>query len=176
MKNLPIHIKFILIGTIVAIVSSLLITPSVRFYNSTKNYKFQLSEIEERQITNYDGYYQMFVDKTSNAQINKETFIEVTNIIMEARKDGQSLAWKWNVENQNIPYGEFTWFYKELSLFINERYKDNMIIESQKQSIVNQHNLLLETFPNNIYNYFIRIKPLKYNQGFVSEITKNKFK
>ena len=76
--------------------------------------------MKRKQITNWDGYYNIFIDKSKNANINKETFIEVTNIVMSARKDSQNLAWKWNQENQNIPFEEFTYFYKELSSFISE--------------------------------------------------------
>jgi hypothetical protein len=95
---------------------------------------------------------------------------------MSNRKDGQNLAWKWSQENQQIPYEEFTVFYKELSSFISERYFDNMKIEREKQALVQSHSKLLQIFPNNLYNKIIHIQPLKYKQGFVSNKTKQLFK
>ena len=144
-------------------------------YNTSKKLNYAYDKVVSKQITNYDGYYQAFSDKMINANINKETFIEVTNIIMSNRKDGEGVAWKWVTENQQIPYSEFSYFYKELSLFINSRYGDNMKIEEEKQEIVREHNLLLESFPNNYYNVILKIKFLKYKAGYITSATKEKF-
>ena len=175
MKNLPTHIKILVTVFIVLIVWSFIFSPAIKLYNTAKTLEFSYNKQIQTQITNYDGYYLAFIDKQENANINKETFVEVTNIIMSNRKDGANLAWKWNTENQQIPYSEFSAFYKELSSFITERYKDNMLIEQTKQSIVQEHNTLISTFPNNLYNYFIGIKPMKYSFGYVSNNTKKKF-
>lgn len=178
MKNLPIQIKIAIYIFVFAIVYSIfnaIYSPAKTLYNDTKGLEYSYNKVVQKQITNYDGYYQAFTDKMVNANINKETFIEVTNIIMSNRKDGQGVAWKWVTENQQIPYSEFTYFYKELSAFISARYGDNMLIEEQKQNIVQQHNLVLETFPNNIINRFLKIKPIKYTPGYVTEETKNRF-
>ena len=130
----------------------------------------------QEQITNYDGYYLAFTEKQQNADVSKEVFLKVTGIIMENRKDGEGVAWKWLQENQQIPYHEFTYFYKELSSFISARYADNMKIERDKQDLARQHNTLLVTFPNTLYNRFLNIQPLKYKFGYVSEATRHKFK
>ncbi len=175
MKNLPKHIK-ILVGIVFLLVLwSLTFGPTIRLYNNTKKLELSYTKEVQTQITNYDGYYLAFTDKQSNADINKKTFIEVTDIIMKNRRDGESIAWKWVQENQYIPYEEFTVFYKDLANFITERYKDNMIIEQRKQSIVQEHNTLLSTFPNNFYNYFLGINKMKYSFGYVSDNTMNKF-
>jgi len=179
MKNLPIHIKivlfiFVLFGTISLISST--VNPGIELYNTSKGIELKYTEVSQNQITNYDGYYLAFIAKQENANINKETFIKVTEIIMSNRKDGENLAWKWSQENQQIPYEEFTSFYKELSAFITERYFDNMKIEKEKQSLVQQHSKLLQTFPNNLYNKVIDIQPLKYKAGFISNKTKKMFK
>lgn len=134
------------------------------------------NKINQEQVSNYDGYYLTFNDKRINANINKDAFIEVTNIIMTNRKDGQNVAWKWMQENQQIPYNEFTSFYKELSSFISERYQDNMLIEKNKQIIVKDHNLLISTYPNNLFNKILDINPLIYKAGYISNETKSKFK
>ena len=164
MKNIPTQIKIVLALAVVLLLVNTT-APLISLHNNTNTLKFKLERVERKQATNWEGYYNIFIDKSKNTEINKKTFIEVTNIIMSARKDGQNLAWKWNQENQNIPFDEFTYFYKELSSFISERYFDNMKIEQEKQEIVEQHNLMLNTFPNNIYNKVLNVEPLKYTKG-----------
>lgn len=179
MKKLPIQIKIVIaILIIMALykgVSSIVI-PTTELYNEATELRFSYQQTDEKQITNFDSYYLAFIDKKENANISRETFIELTSIIMSNRKDGANLAWKWNQENQNIPFNEFTSFYKELSSFISERYADNRAIEIEKQLIVKKHNTLLSTFPNNQYNKFLKIKPLVYKKGYISAETKAKFK
>ncbi len=178
MKSLPIHIKILLWAISAMVVFSFIgktYDLFVGIYNSTKELSLSYDKTVQEQVSNYDGYYLAFTDKQQNANINKETFVQVTNIIMSNRKDGQSVAWKWTQENQQIPYSEFTIFYKELSSFITERYQDNMQIERTKQFIVQKHNLLIDRFPNNIINRFLHIKHLEYKVGYLSEETKAKF-
>lgn len=178
--KLPIQIKILIISIIsLLIIGNIMSTYNscTELYNKTTTIRLSNDALIQKQRTNYDGYYQIFVDKQVNANINKETFIEVTNIIMSNRKDGQNLSWKWVSENQQIPYEEFTVFYKELSAFISERYQDNMAIEREKQEVVRKHNLLISIYPNNLLNkYFLGIDKLVYKEGYVSEFTKNKFK
>jgi len=81
---------------------------------------------------------------------------------MSARKDGNNIAWKWVQENQNIPFEEFTIFYKQLSSFISQKFNENLAIERQKQAIIQKHNLLISTFPNNMYNKWLNIPVLVY--------------
>jgi hypothetical protein len=177
--KLPIQVKLVVIVLLVAFCYSTinsLYNSSIELYNKTKEYSLSYDKVTQEQISNYDGYYQVFMDKQTNANISKETFLVVTNIIMSNRKDGQSVAWKWLQENQQIPYNEFTDFYKDLSSFIRERYEDNMQIERNKQGIVNSHNLLISTYPNNIINKWLNIQPLVYKYGFITDSTKQRFK
>ncbi len=179
MKKLPLQVKIIIAVIVVMLfISGLgkIYTATVTLYNSTKELQLSYDKICQEQISNYDGYYLTFTDKQSNANINKETFMEVTNIIMSNRKDGQNVAWKWTHENQQIPYEEFTVFYKELSSFISIRYEDNMRVERSKQGIAQQHNLMLVKYPNNIINRVLDIAPVNYKAGYISESTKLKFK
>lgn len=178
--KLPIQIKL----SIAIILAFIVILPLIstyedgtKLYNKATSFRLENDALIQKQRTNYDGYYQAFMDKQANASINKEAFIEVTNIIMTNRKDGQNLAWKWNQENQQIPYEEFTSFYRELSAFISARYADNMEIERQKQDIVKQHNILISIYPNNLINkYFLHIDKLVYKEGYITEFTKTRFK
>lgn len=179
MKNLPLHIKIVLSIVVIVVIYSLInsvATPCIDLYNTTKKLELSYNKKVQEQVTNYDGYYQAFTDKQNNADfVTKDVFIHVTTIIMENRRDGENVAWKWLQENQNIPYSEFTVFYKELSSFISERYQDNMRIEREKQSIVEQHNSVLLTFPNTFYNKFLKIDPLQYKFGYLSDKTKERF-
>lgn len=179
MKKLPIQIRIIVIVVIALIAFEWIahiFNSNVSLFNTTKTLQAEYVRKVQQQVSNYDGYYLAFIDKQENAGISKETFVEVTNIIMQSRKDGQGVAWKWVHENQNIPYEKFTSFYHELSAFISERYADNMQIEREKQDIVRQHNLLLMTFPNSFYNHFMHIQPLVYTPGYISDFTRSRFK
>lgn len=178
--KLPLNIKILIISIISLLILGVAhdnYTLGTKIYNETTSLSLANDALVQKQRTNYDGYYQAFMDKQENANINKEVFIKVTNIIMSNRKDGENLSWKWVSENQQIPYSEFTVFYKELSNFISERYQDNMAIEVQKQEIVRKHNLIISVYPNNLLNnYFLGIDKLVYKEGYVTEFTKNRFK
>jgi hypothetical protein len=179
MKNLPIHIKIIL-GLVILFFAISAITktvgPGIDLFNNTSKIALDYNAKVQEQVSNYDGYYLAFKDKQENANINKETFVAVTNIIMTHRADGAALSWKWVQENQQIPYDEFTSFYKELSAYISSRYENNMQIERDKQKIVKDHNVLLTLFPGNMYNKVLHIKPLVYKAGYISDSTAQRFK
>ena len=176
--NLPIQIK-ILIAVIIALFIysgvSHLYTSTTSFYNSAKSYQLENVQLEQDQLTTFDNNFLIFEEKYNITDVNKETFINVTQIIMSNRKDGQNLAWKWNQENQQIPYNEFVKFYENLSNFTAERYKENNSIERKKQENVKQYNLMISTFPGVIYNYFLKFEPLVYKEGFVTQETKTLF-
>lgn len=168
MKKLPKNIKLLIALVIVISIGSFIgktYNKGVALFNETKSLELKYKAVVEKQVTNFENYYEIYKGKTENAGVNKDVFIEVTNIIMTARKDGESLAWKWLTENQPIPYTEFTSFYHEISAIINERWKDNMTVEQEKQSIVQQHNTMIGLYPNNILNNFLKVQPLVYKKG-----------
>lgn len=173
MKNfkLPLSVKIFgglfVIGMVYSLISSVF-NGFIGVFNQSVDYGLEYKALEQNQITTYDNYYLAFNEKSDVANINKETFLNVTNIIMQARTDGPGLAWKWVHENQNIPYSEFTSFYKELSGFITQRFAENNAIERNKQSVVRKQNEILTTFPGIVYNYFMNIPLLEYHKGFVS--------
>ena len=148
----------------------------VEMFNSNQQYTVDLAKKTNEQVSTYDANYLAFKQKSSIAAINKETFIVVTDIIMSNRKDGQQLAWKWVTENQPIPYTEFTNFYKDLSTFTEQQYEVMASIEAQKQTIVANQNILIKKYPNNIINWYLKIKPLDYKFGYLSDSTKQLFK
>ena len=175
---MPKNIKIAITVLVIILVSSLIdqvYTKSKLMYNESKSLQLELNNINQSQIITWDSYYLNFQEQSENVSISKEGFIELANIVMSARKDGQSVAWKWVQENTQIPFEEFTYFYKQLSSFIAVKYEENRKIENQKLAIVQKQNLLIQTFPNNVYNWFLKIKPLQYKVGFVSEETKKRF-
>lgn len=178
--KLPLTIKALILVVILGVLFSYgrsVYSTSVGLFNQTKEISLEYDKTKQLQITSYDADYLNFIDQQENANINKETFIEVTNIIMANRRDGANLSWKWVQENQQIPYSEFTQFYKNLSAFISTRYANNANIESTKQELVRKHNTLLKLYPNNLINeWILEVPDLVYEQGYVSDATKARFK
>lgn len=179
MKKLPLHIKilvaFIIILTTYSAIKNVY-KSATTFYNSVKTYEFTYSQFVQEQITVFDNNYLIFKDKTNITNLNKETFVLVTQIIFENRADGENVAWKWLHENQQIDYTEFTKFYSDLSAFTRERFSENSAIEQRKQSICKSHNLLISTFPGIIFNYFFKFDELQYKEGFITPETEALFK
>lgn len=175
-KHLKIIIAVFIIAVSIVFIKNTIVVPSIELHNKTTELKNNYQQLSEQQITDYDGYYLAFQDKFEMSEINKETFLLTTEIIMSNRRDGENVAWKWAHENQNIDFQTFSSFYRSLMSFIEERYKANMAIERDKQNIVRQHNIILETFPNNVYNKVLRVKPLYYKKGYISKEVQNKFK
>lgn len=96
---------------------------------------------------------------------------------MEARKDASGVAWKWVQENTNVPYGEFTKFFTDLSNFIESQRSGYYALEVKRQSIATAHNMLIDTFPNNMVNNIItHRKRIVYEYGFLSDSTRNVFR
>lgn len=164
---MPKHLKIILGVILVVIAYSFTVKPLIEVHNTNLTYQTTYNKLTEEQYTNFEGYYLMFQQKYDIADINKETFLIATDIIMSARQDGENVSWKWLQENQQIDMETFSKFYANLSTFVEERYQDNMKIERQKQETVRQQNLYLDSFPNNIYNKALNKEKLIYKKGVI---------
>lgn len=148
---------------------------SKSIYNFNKIYEnIYTQKTQERELF-YDKMWKTYIQKSKIADLNKDIFINVTKLIMENRSDGKNLLWKWNQENQAIPYNEFTKFYEELSLYVQEQREEYFEIEKECQLIVNKNNIMLDTFPNNFYNKILKIKHMEFKYGFTSDSTNNVF-
>jgi len=147
-----------------------------KMYNQSKLLHNAYTQKVEEKAGFYDKLWKTYLQKEKITNVNKETFIQVTKIIMENRKDGQNLTWKWVQENQQIPYGEFTKFYADLSDFITSQREGYFNIEKECQLIANRNNTLLDTFPNNIYNKVIGCERIKFEYGLLSDSTNNVIK
>lgn len=123
----------------------------------------------------YDGMWKTYSQKKSLTDEVKPIFMELARIQMSARIDGQSVAWKWVSENTHIPFGEFTAFYTDLSNFVTTQRREYFEIEKRRQLQATNHNLLIDTFPNNVYNVFIGRKHIDYKYGFLSDSTNKVF-
>lgn len=147
----------------------------INVYNTSTQYhnRYNMATTERKGF--YDKMWKIYVQKNTIAGINKEVFIEVSKIIMENRKDGVNLTWKWVQENQNIPYAEFSKFYADLSEFIAYQREAYFALEVKCQEIANNNNMLLDTFPNNLYNKIVHCKHITFKYGFLSDSTNTVF-
>ena len=148
----------------------------VKLYNTSKIYSNQYTQKVQEKEGFYDKLWKTYLTKEKITNVNKETFLQVSKVIMENRKDGPNLTWKWVHENQNIPFEEFTKFYADLSNFITQQRESYFNIEKECQAIANKNNTMLDTFPNNVYNRIVKCKQINFEYGFLSDSTRNVFK
>ena len=144
-------------------------------YNTSRVYHYQYEQKVQSKKGFYDKLWKTYIQKEQIAGLNKETFIEVTKLIMENRADGKNITWKWVSENQHIPYEQFSGFYADLSNFIEQQRDEYYGIEVQCQNIAQANNTLLDTFPNNMYNRFLKCEKIDFQYGFLSDKTDSVF-
>lgn len=147
----------------------------VRVYNTSKVYHNKFNQLTTERKGFYDKLWKTFLQKEKISLLNREAFIEVSRIIMENRKDGVNVTWKWVHENQQVPYSEFVKFYTDLSAYIQTERDAYYALEVECQTVATANNVLLDTFPNNLYNRFINCEPIHYEYGFLSDSTNNVF-
>lgn len=150
-------------------------TQSVDMFNTSKTYNYSYDQKVLEKEGFYDKLWKTYDQKEAIVDLNKETFIEVTKIIMENRKAGENVMWNWVKENQHIPYEEFSKFYSNLSDYITGQREGYFVIEKQCQHIARQHNTMIDTFPNNVYNRMLKLEEIEYEYGFLSDSTRNVF-
>ena len=167
---------FIIILIILYNIFGSFIKESIKMYNTSKLYHNTYTQKVQEKEGFYDKLWKTYLQKEKITNINKETFITVSKLIMENRKDGQNVTWKWLKENQQIPYDEFTKFYADLSSFIEVQREGYFLIEKNCQEIANKNNTLLDTFPNNIYNKVLKCERIDFKYGMLSDSTVNVFK
>jgi gamma-glutamylcysteine synthetase len=94
---------------------------------------------------------------------------------MDGRRDGEKLTWKWLQENQPVPYEDFSNFYVDLSQFVETQRAGYLALEIKSQNIAKANNILLQSFPNNIYNKVLNRSQIDYKPGFTSTKTQQIF-
>lgn len=148
---------------------------SKAIYNKTVVYQNDYAQVNQEKETYYDNMWKSYTLKHNVLIENKATFIEVTKMIMDGRHDGEHLTWKWLQENQPVPYNEFTRFYADLSQFVESQRAGYLALEVKSQNIAKANNILLQTFPNNIYNKVLNRSQIDYKPGFTSIRTRQVF-
>lgn len=148
----------------------------VKLYNKNIEYVNQLDKQQYARKMFFDKLWKVYLQKYEICELNKNTFLEVTSMIMEGRHDGAQVTWKWLQENQNIPYSEFTKFYSDLSEFVNGQREEYYKLEEACMETVRQQNSMLDSFPNVMYNKVLSIQKLQYDPGFTSTHTEHVFK
>lgn len=120
----------------------------IKLYNKNIEYTNQLDKQQYSRKMFFDKLWKVYLQKYEICELNKNTFLEVTSMIMEGRHDGAQVTWKWLQENQNIPYSEFTKFYGDLSGFVNGQREEYYKLEEACMETVRQQNSMLDSFPN----------------------------
>jgi hypothetical protein len=166
----------ILLGIVLINVSTTLFKGSTKMYNTSK----VCQNLYQKKVQEKAGFYEMlwqtYLQKEKITNINKEAFMQATQLIMENRRDGQSVTWKWLQENQPIDYNTFSQFYADLSAFIADKREGYFNIEKECQLLAAQNNMLLDTFPNNFYNKILNCERIQFEYGYLSDSTKQMFK
>lgn len=167
--------SFVIATSIACLIFAIPFKSIIKLHNDVVKIENEYKQKTEEKIGYYDKLWKTYAQKESLAKVNKETFMEVSKILMENRKDGSNLSWKWVQENQPIPFSEFTSFYTDLSTFIESERKGYFELEKQSMELAKQNNTLLETFPNKLYNKFLGLKHIEYKYGFTSDSTNQVF-
>lgn len=160
---------------LVFILSLVPIKQPKEFYNTSIVTYNDYQQKTQQKKPYYDKMYKSFMQKKDIAFINQEQFTLITSIIMENKKDGAQLAWKWLSEQKLIPFEEFSSFWRDLSAFVETQREGYYALEVECQQLANRHNILLSTFPNNFYNWFFSRPYAHYELGFSSNITEEVF-
>lgn len=178
-KFLPVKFpgRIITFMVLIIVIHQLILTivPIKNVYNQSVVYYKQYDKATQGLQSLYDNFWKTYATKNKVTGLNKEAVIEAARIGFEARKDGPGLQWKWLQENLRLPYEELTTFYKELSAYVEAKRNEYQSLEEQRQGIAASHNMLIDTFPNNLYNRIINRKHIIYKYGLLSDSTAKVF-
>lgn len=122
-------------------------------YTSAYNQNVKLNALYDQKINERSSYYDNFKkivkQKGLVAIKNDSSFLRVVETIMNARKDGQQVMWKWVQEsNPAATYSEVSSLYKDLSRQIEADRKSFVELEKSIQNIVQQQDYLVSNFWN----------------------------
>jgi hypothetical protein len=146
-----------------------------RIYNTNVTYEKSYTQVEQSLLGYYDMTWKTVADKWKISDSAKAAGLEFVKSIYENKKDGQGNGLRLLVESKLIPLEDYNAFYSDLSYYIEAQRKGYYELEKQKQSIVASQAVLLDTFPNNLYNKLLGIKKIEYKYGLLSNKTKADF-
>lgn len=66
----------------------------IKLYNKNIEYTNQLDKQQYARKMFFDKLWKVYLQKYEICELNKNTFLEVTNMIMEGRHDGAQVTWK----------------------------------------------------------------------------------
>lgn len=165
----------LLVLLLIVIGASRFYTDSKAIYNQTVLYQNDYEQVSQEKEAYYDNMWKSYTLKHKVLIENKETFIEITKMIMDGRRDSEKLTWKWLQENQPVPYDQFSSFYADLSQFVETQRAGYLSLEVKSQNIAKANNVLLQSFPNNLYNKVLHRSQIDYKPGVSSTKTQKVF-
>jgi hypothetical protein len=144
--------------------------PKKMFNESVVSYNAFTQKSQQRGVY-FDKMCKSYYQKKEISFINFDQFRQITTIVMDNKKDGAQLAWKWLSEQKVIPFEEFTSMWKDLSNYVETQREGYYQLEVECQQLANVNNTLLDIYPNNFYNVFLRRPHVDYKYGFTSDKT-----
>ena len=102
---------------------------------------------------------------------NNKNILIVTNSLYEANIYYSSIS-KLNNNVYLFPMDDFL---TSESLAISPELK-SIRVNTLNELSENDHNIVITTFPGNVYNHFLKIQPLSYKAGFINNEVKQLFK
>lgn len=139
------------------------------FNNKNIEYINNYKQLQNKRNSFYDMLWNTFDTKSKISGISKNVFIDITKVIMDSRKDGINVTWKWLQENQNIDYNEYTKFYIDLSNYIEIKRTEMYQIDLEVQKLVLNQNNFIMSWPNKFINNWIFKYPLLNFETFKNE-------
>lgn len=147
------------------------------FINNTSiTYTKTLDQQTQNVGTIYDEYWKSAQQQLGLADTVKNVFVKVVSIQMTARTPSASASWNWVQENTQIDHETYLKLYAKVSEFIAAKRDEIQKLEEDRQITVRDHNILLDTFPNRVYNIFLGRDALTYKPVISSDSTNNVLK
>lgn len=167
----PKWVVFLVLFLFVGILGTITGKKSVNIYNISTGITKDYEQKTQETAGYIDEMWKSFAQQKGLADTVKDVFLKTVTIIMDARKDAPALAWKWANENTNIDQSTYTTFYSDLSKFIADRRLGYRNLEYARQELAKRHNMLIDTFPNNIYNKVLNRPHIVYKYAMLSDST-----
>jgi len=163
MKNILTAIVLIALASALVYGGTQLTGKVIDFSNTEINVKNNYNSEVTNRTAIYDKMYKEISANTELSLKVDSSFKEVVAIVMSNRQDGPNLTWKWLQEsNPTATYAQVAAFYRDLSVVINNNREEFLAQDKLLSSINKQHEDLIGTFPNSLYNTVLKRKSFDY--------------
>lgn len=144
------------LGVVIFILSLILgiwlFSSYVSFSNQEKRLRNQFNQKTTERTAFYDKMWKTLNQKGQIALRNDSSFRKNIDIIMNNRKDGEGIMFKWITEsNPNANYQEVSALYKDLSRSVEAEREGFFNQEKVMQAIKQEHDNLLDLFPGSLF-------------------------